>query len=117
LRDLLDERALEQMVLGVSTRRYARSLEPLPEEFSIGGGGKSAASARFVAGTKRKLDQRMRRELNGLALAALMIDGVRFAEHVILAAIGIDQSGRKHVLGLREGVTENAAACTLYWAT
>jgi transposase-like protein len=44
-------------------------------------------------------------------LIAVMIDGVRFAEHVILAAIGIDQSGRKHVLGLREGATENAASC------
>jgi hypothetical protein len=30
--DPLDERAFEQMVLGVSTRRYARSLEPLPQE-------------------------------------------------------------------------------------
>ena len=40
-----------------------------------------------------------------------MIDGVRFAEHVVLAAIGIDLSGKQHVLGLREGATENAAAC------
>jgi putative transposase len=109
-RDPLDERAFEQMVLGVSTRRYARSLEPSPESFQARGVDKSAVSARFVAGTRRKLDELMRRDLSGLALAALMIDGVRFAEHVILAAIGIDHSGRKHVLGLREGATENAAA-------
>lgn len=109
-RDPLNERAFEQMVLGVSTRRYARSLEPLPHEAAVHGIGKSAVSERFVAGTKRKLDELMRRDLSGLGLAALMIDGVRFAEHVILAAIGIDQHGRKHVLGLREGATENAAA-------
>lgn len=109
-RDPLDERAFEQMVLGVSTRRHARSLEPSPESFQARGVGKSAVSRRFVAGTRRKLDELMRRDLSGLALAALMIDGVRFAGHVILAAIGIDHSGCKHVLGLREGATENAAA-------
>ncbi len=40
-----------------------------------------------------------------------MINGVHCAEHVVLAAVGIDVSGEKHVLGLREGATENAAAC------
>src|SRR5229473_7032216 len=54
-RDPLDERALEQMVLGVSTRRYARSLEPLPEAVTVRGVSKSAVSARFVYGTERKL--------------------------------------------------------------
>ena len=46
---------------------------------------------------------------SGLAQVALMIDGVHFAEHAVLAAVG---NGTKHVLGLREGATENAAACT-----
>ena len=32
----------------------------------------------------------MRRELGGLTLVAVMIDGVHFAEHVVLAAVGID---------------------------
>jgi transposase-like protein len=35
---------------------------------------------------------------------------VHFAEHVVLAAVGIDVDGEKHPLGLREGATENAAA-------
>src|SRR5271170_4325352 len=103
-RDPLDERAFEQMVLGVSTRRYARSLE-------VHGVGKSAVSERFVVGTQRRLSELMRRDLSGLALVALMIDGVHFAEHVVLAAVGIESNGTKHVLGLREGATENAAAC------
>jgi putative transposase len=109
-RDPLDERALEQMVLGVSTRRYARSLEPLGESVEVGGISKSAVSERFVAGTGRKLAELMGRELGGLKLAVLMIDGVHFAAHVVLAAVGIDHAGRKHVLGLREGATENTAA-------
>src|SRR5258708_9595420 len=110
-RDPLDERAFEQMVLGVSTRRYARSLAALPNEFEVHGVGKSAVSERFVVGTQRRLSELMRRDLSGLALVALMIDGVHFAEHVVLAAVGIESNGTKHVLGLREGATENAAAC------
>lgn len=42
-----------------------------------------------------------------------MIDGIHVDEHVLLVAIGIDATGTKHVLGVREGATENATACTL----
>ena len=110
-RDPLDQRAFEQMVLGVSPRRYARWLEALPNEFEVRGVGKRAVRERLVAGTQRRLSELMRRDLSGLALVALMIDGVHFAEHVVLAAVGIESNGTKHVLGLREGATENAAAC------
>jgi len=101
---------VEQMVLGVSTRRYARSLEPLPKAITARGISKSAVSERFVYGTERKLAELMSRELRALPLVALLIDGVHFAEHVVLAAVGVDDRGTKHVLGLREGATENAAA-------
>ena len=109
-RDPLDERALEQMVLGVSTRRYARSLEPLPEAVTVRGVSKSAVSERFVYGTERKLAELMRRDLRELGVVALLIDGVHFGEHVVLAAVGVDERGDKHALGLREGATENTAA-------
>ena len=109
-RDPLEQRAVEQMVLGVSTRRYARSLEPLPDTVSVRGVSKSAVSERFVYGTERKLAELMSRELRGLSLVALLIDGVHFGEHLVLAAVGVDARGDKHVLGLREGATENAAA-------
>ncbi len=66
-RDPLEERALEQMVLGVSTRRYARSLEPLPERVEVRGVSKSVVSERFVYGTERKLAELMSRELSDLA--------------------------------------------------
>ena len=39
-----------------------------------------------------------------------MIDGIHFAEHVVLAAVDVDERGDKHILRLREGATENAAA-------
>ena len=63
-----------------------------------------------MVGTAKKLSALMQRKLSGLKLIAVMIDGVRFADHAVLAAIGIDLGGNKHTLGLREGATENAAA-------
>ena len=109
-RDPLEQRAVEQMVLGVSTRGYARSLEPLPEAVAVRSISKSAVSERFVYGTERKLAELMSRDLRQLRVVALLIDGVHFGEHVVLAAVGVDEHGDKHVLGLREGATENAAA-------
>jgi len=52
------------------------------------------------------------RDLSELDLVVLMIDGVFIEEHVLLVALGIASDGQKHVLGVREGATENAASCT-----
>lgn len=110
--DPLHSRAVEQMVIGVATRNYARSLEALPDDVQARGASKSAVSRRFVARTQAQLEKWLARDLGQLDLAALMIDGVHMAEHVVMVALGIDTHGRKHVLGLREGATENAVACT-----
>ena len=105
-RDPLDERALEQMVLGVSTRGYARSLEPLPEAVAVRGISKSAVSERFVYGTEHKLAELMSRDLRQLHIVALLIDGVHFGEHVVLAAVGVDAHGDKRAYSaLRQGYT------------
>jgi putative transposase len=109
--DPLEERAMSQMVLGVSTRGYARSLERLPMTVPERGTSRSAVSRRFVAGTKKQLARLMRRDLSNLDILVLMIDGVHFEDHVVLAALGITSDGTKHVLGLWEGATENATAC------
>jgi putative transposase len=110
--DPLTPRAVEQMVLGVSTRNYARSIEPAPPHMSSRGTSKSAVSRRFVAATREKLAETMSRDLSGLAICATMIDGIHVGEHLVLAALGIDESGEKHVLGLYEGATENETICT-----
>lgn len=105
--DPLEERALEQMVIGVSTRKYARSLEDVPDEVEARGTSKSAVSRRFKAATKKQLDGLLKRDLGELGIAAVMLDGIYIEEHVILVAIGVDEDGAKHVLGLWEGATEN----------
>ena len=109
--DPLTPRAVEQMVLGVSTRNYARSIEPAPTTIKTRGTSKSAVSRRFVDATREQLRRMMGRDLGQLALCAVMIDGIHVGEHVVLIALGIDEAGDKHVLGLYEGATENAAAC------
>jgi transposase-like protein len=109
--DPLDERTLEQMVLGVSTRGYKRSIEPLPDELDPHGASKSAASRRFVGTTKQKLDAWLRRDLKELRIAAIMIDGIVVEEHTVLVALGIDEAGVKHPLGLWLGATENSKVC------
>ncbi|HTJ08666.1 MAG TPA: hypothetical protein VL393_03160 [Candidatus Binataceae bacterium] len=52
----------------------------------------------------------MRRDLSELKLVELLLDGVHFAEHLVLAVVGIDVDRVKHPLGLRKGATENTSA-------
>lgn len=110
--DPLTPRAVEQMVLGVSTRNYERSLESAPSHVSARGTSRSAVSRRFVAGTHAALQDLTSRALGNLALVAVMIDGIHVGGHVVLVALGIDEGGDKHILGLYEGATENATVCT-----
>lgn len=110
--DPLNERAVEQMLVGVSTRKYARSLEAVPAELCAHGTSKSAVSRRFVAATEAQMGEWLGRDLSNLDLAALLLDGVHVHEHVLLVALGVDSDGQKHVLGVREGASENATACT-----
>lgn len=107
--DPLRQRAVEQMVIGVSTRKYARSLEPV--DAKTRGTSKSAVSRRFVALTKQKLEVMLEASIAEIDLAVLMIDGIHIDDHVVLVALGIDVDGNKHILGLHEGATENATAC------
>lgn len=109
--DPLTPRAVEQMVLGVSTRKYVRSVEPAPPGLASRGTSKSAVSRRFVAATREKLGEMMSCDLSKLTLCAVMIDGIHVAEHLVLVALGIDSRGEKHTLGLYEGATENTTSC------
>lgn len=109
--DPLSERVLEQMTLGVATRKYARSLEAMPDDVETGATSKSNVSRTFVEATSKKLKEWGERTLHEIDLVAIFIDGIHFGEHVVIAALGVDRAGKKHVLGLHEGATENGAAC------
>jgi putative transposase len=107
--ELLGRMALERMLAGVSTRRYPVALEPVGHgvEDEAKSTSRSAVSRRFVAMTETALADLLAKDLSELDLVALMIDGVYFAEHLCVVALGIDFDGTKHPLGLVEGSTEN----------
>jgi putative transposase len=109
--DPLDRRVVEQMLVGVATRQYARSLEPLGPEVESRGTSKSAVSRRFVARTTAQLAAWQSAPLDALDLVALLLDGVHVGDHCLIVALGIAADGQKHALGLWDGSTENATVC------
>lgn len=109
--DPLEHRVLEQVLVGVSTHGYGRSLEPVDEQLAAGGTSQSSASRRLVARTARDMREFLARSLQGLDLPVIMIDGTGLGDHLILVVLGIDREGRKHILGVREGTTESSEVC------
>ena len=109
--DPLDRRVVEQMLVGVATRQYVRSLEPLGPEMTSRGTSKSAVSRRFVARTTAQLATWQSAPLDAFDLVALLIDGVHVGDHCLIVALGIAADGQKHALGLWDGSTENATVC------
>ena len=112
--EILGRMAMEKMLAGLSTRRYPVGLEPVGERVdeTASAASKSAVSRKFVAMTETALADLLSRDLSGLDLVALMIDGVHFAESCCVVALGIGLDGVKHPLALVEGSTENATLVT-----
>ena len=117
--EVLGRMAMQRMLAGLSTRRYRVGLQPVGTrvERSATATSKSAVSRRFVTATETALAELLAADLSGLDLVALMVEGVHFAEHCCVVALGIDIDGVKHPLSLVEGSTENATLVTdLLWA-
>jgi transposase-like protein len=110
--DPLAARVVDQVLVGVSTRRYDASLEPPVAGVRSRGASKSAASRHFVARTTAKLTEFLSRPLTELELVALMLDGLELGGHAVVVALGITPDGTKVPLGLWQGSTENAIICT-----
>ena len=113
-RDQLADVVLERMLAGVSTRRYARTGEPVGTEIDevARSTSKSAVSREFVSRTRENLIDLMSRPLDDLRLAVVMLDGIELKGRCCVVALGIDTDGVKHPLGLWDGSTENAVVAT-----
>ncbi len=107
--ELLGKMAMEKMLAGLSTRRYPVGLEPVGPATQAAGKAtsKSAVSRRFVAMTEHALADLLAADLTNLDLVAIMVDGVHFADHLCVVALGIDTDGIKYPLALVAGSTEN----------
>jgi transposase-like protein len=110
--DPLTARVMDQLLLGVSTRGYAASLESAPAGTRSRATSKSAVSRRLVAATRTQLTAQLGRRLDELDLVALFLDGVHVAGQTLIVALGVAADGSKSPLGIRLGSTENAAICT-----
>jgi putative transposase len=98
---------LEILLNGVSTRRYQRVI---PEMADTVGMSRSTVSREAAEASEATLKQLLERRFDEVELLITYIDGMHFGDQCVLAAVGVDVQGHKHVLALREGATENAAA-------
>ena len=101
----LTETVWEKLMLGLSTRRYGPAIRQFTEAYGL---EKSAVSQHFVEASRTKLKELMERRLDKTDLCALLIDATPFEGQQMVAALGIGQDGRKTILGIRQGATENA---------
>ncbi|MDQ3850797.1 MAG: IS256 family transposase [Actinomycetota bacterium] len=112
-RDPLTRVVLEQMLAGVSTRRFSRTREPVGEGIVCAerSASKSAVSREFVGRTGEHLKALMSRSLADVRLAALMLDGLELKGRCCVVCLGVTTDGVKVPLGLWDGSTENKRVC------
>jgi putative transposase len=101
----LADRMLDILINGVSTRRYEQVLPEMAETVGV---SKSQVSRETIEAGERLLKELAERDVSGLDILAVWIDGIQLGSHHVICAVGVDEKGHKHVLGLREGATENA---------
>ncbi len=101
----LTEAVWEKLMLGLSTRKYGQAVRQFTEAYGL---EKSAVSEHFIEVSRAKLKEMMERRLNKTRLCALLVDATPFAGQQMVAALGIGEDGRKTILGIRQGATENA---------
>lgn len=101
----LTETVWEKLMLGLSTRKYGQAVRQFTEAYGL---EKSAVSEHFIEASRAKLKDLMERRLDKTRLCALLVDATPFEGQQMVAALGIAQDGRKMILGIRQGATENA---------
>ena len=101
----LTETVWEKLMLGLSTRKYGQAVREFTDAYGL---EKSAVSEHFIEASRAKLQEMMERRLDKTRLCALLVDATPFAGQQLVVAMGISQDGRKMILGLRQGATENA---------
>ena len=103
----LGQHLLGALLRGISTREYQ---EVLPQMAATVGVSRSAISRKAIDASVEQLRELQERRWENVEILVIYMDGQRFAEHHIIAAVGVDREGKKHILGIEPGATENAAA-------
>ncbi|MFQ5696472.1 MAG: IS256 family transposase [Terriglobia bacterium] len=100
----LGSRMLEILLRGVSTRQYRAVLPEMAETVGV---AKSSVSQEAIEASQDELRRLCERRFDDLDLLVIYLDGLVFGTHHLLAAVGVDSSGCKHVLGIAAGASEN----------
>ena len=101
----LGRRMLEILMMGVSTRNYRRVIPQMAETVGV---SKSNVSRDFIDASAETLKHLCERRFDEHDITIVYIDGIQYGQIHVVAALGVDPQGYKHVLGLREGASENA---------
>jgi len=102
------ENVLRRMVRGVSCRDYAQVIDTARKGFGI---KRSSVSRAFKHSQTVKIRQFCQRRWDNIRFVTVYIDGKAYAGQQMVAALGITADGRKYILGLRQGSSENAEVC------
>lgn len=105
----LADRVLDILINGVSTRRYQHVLPAMADTVGV---SKSEVSREAIDAGERLLKGLAEQDFSQLDIVAVWIDGIRLGPYHVIGAVGVDATGQKHVLGLREGATENTVVVT-----
>ena len=101
----LGRRILDILMKGISTRNYKAVLPDMAQTVAV---SKSNISREFIEQSEQTLRQLCERRFDDKDILIVYIDGIQFGEIHVIAALGVDSAGFKHILGLREGASENA---------
>lgn len=101
----LGQRILSILMHGISTRSYKKVLPEMAETVGV---SKSNVSREFIEASEQQMKEFAERRFADKDILVVYIDGIRFGQFHVIAAVGVDSGGFKHVLGLTEGATENA---------
>ena len=104
----MQESVGRRVVCGVTTRDYEKVIDDVCDGYGV---RKSSVSRHWKALSAERLAEFVERRLDGLDLAAILIDGIAFHDYLFIVALGVDSTGRKEVLGMWQGATENAELC------
>jgi len=100
-----------EVLLGVSQRAYGQTAQVLaPCARDAYGASKTTVGRRFRAALDGIVTEMRTRRIEEEILV-LYIDGIGYGEHLVLVAMGMTGDGRKEILGLESGTTEDEAAC------
>ena len=106
-----DAQLLGRVLRGLGCRNYRETAALVPEVFGLSA---STVSRRFIRASARKLQELLERDLSGIDLVALFLDGKTFEDDAMVVAVGVTLSGKKVILGMVQTATENTAVCRAF---